>query len=598
MEMVAATEVNGVGEDITPPLRPLAYALHHSFLFSHCSSCFSPLPPNPFTSLYCSLSCSSSHSLLHFSSASHHLHLLLSNNPPAIPFHGETSDLRLALLLLLQIKHHQPLQQYDRICGLMSNRHKLLMSTDDDEFSTRIKTGARVMAAAIMMRDGAAFDFELSEECLLEEAVLCVVVTNAVEVQDSVGRSVGVAIYDISFSWINHSCSPNACYRFLPPESHGGGRRFLISPASSDGSEPIDLSANSELLRGSAESCGGPRLVVRSMKPIKKGEQVTIAYTDLLQPKELRQLDLWSKYRFTCCCCRCVAVPLASVDQCLQEISASNGRLLSHDVGVESFTEYIDDAIDDYISSNNAESCCKKLENALLNGFQYERLIIRLHPQHHLSLNCYTTLASAYKVRAMDENRLYALKMNRFSAAYSLLLAVLTHHLFLSESSLIKSVSYFWIGAGEAVLNLARSLVSNSGSDFPSCKCSRCGLIDMFEANIDHGHCPNKVLDISMDFLNCISDITRKVWKFLVHGNGYLEEVKDPVEFRWWETIKFVGNNGFNLEGIMEGQERDELFGLSGHCLLYGGILSNISGGHDSHLSRYVRRLVYDGDGK
>ncbi|KVI07255.1 hypothetical protein Ccrd_014426, partial [Cynara cardunculus var. scolymus] len=153
-----------------------------------------------------------------------------------------------------------------------------------------------------------------------------------------------------------------------------------------------------------------------------------------------------------------------------QEISASNGRLLSHDVGVESFTEYIDDAIDDYISSNNAESCCKKLENALLNGFQYERLII--------------------------------------------------------------------------------------------------------------------------------SDITRKVWKFLVHGNGYLEEVKDPVEFRWWETIKFVGNNGFNLEGIMEGQERDELFGLSGHCLLYGGILSNISGGHDSHLSRYVRRLVYDGDGK
>lgn len=29
----------------------------------------------------------------------------------------------------------------------------------------------------------------------------------------------------------------------------------------------------------------GPRLIVRSIKRIKKGEEVTVAYTDLLQPK-------------------------------------------------------------------------------------------------------------------------------------------------------------------------------------------------------------------------------------------------------------------------------------------------------------------------
>jgi hypothetical protein len=29
----------------------------------------------------------------------------------------------------------------------------------------------------------------------------------------------------------------------------------------------------------------GPRIVVRSIKRIKKGEEVTVAYTDLLQPK-------------------------------------------------------------------------------------------------------------------------------------------------------------------------------------------------------------------------------------------------------------------------------------------------------------------------
>lgn len=32
----------------------------------------------------------------------------------------------------------------------------------------------------------------------------------------------------------------------------------------------------------------GPRLIVRSIKAIKKGEELLIAYTDLLQPKVVR----------------------------------------------------------------------------------------------------------------------------------------------------------------------------------------------------------------------------------------------------------------------------------------------------------------------
>ncbi|KAI3747365.1 hypothetical protein L6452_09819 [Arctium lappa] len=150
--------------------------------------------------------------------------------------------------LLLQL-HIKPHQQYDIIHGLMTNHHKLLISTDDDELSTTIKTGVRAMAATMMMRDGAAVEFESSQErYLLEEVVLCLVITNVVEVQDRFGRFVGVAVYDVYFSWINHSCSPNACYRFLPSESYGGGERCLIRPASSVGCESIDLSTNSELL--------------------------------------------------------------------------------------------------------------------------------------------------------------------------------------------------------------------------------------------------------------------------------------------------------------------------------------------------------------
>lgn len=36
----------------------------------------------------------------------------------------------------------------------------------------------------------------------------------------------------------------------------------------------------------------GPRLIVRSIKRIKKGEDVTVAYTDLLQPKVCVKLML------------------------------------------------------------------------------------------------------------------------------------------------------------------------------------------------------------------------------------------------------------------------------------------------------------------
>lgn len=272
-----------------------------------------------------------------------------------------------------------------------------------------------------------------------------------------------------------------------------------------------------------------------------------------------------------------------------------------HNAGLESFTNCIDVAIDDYLSSNDAESCCMKLENALLNGLCYKQLTIRLHPQNHLSLNAYTTLASAYKFRANSIQHEHAatLNLNRsFSAAYSFLLAILTRHLYLSESSLIVSVSNFWIGAGESLLNLATMLESDSSSDLPKSKCSKCRLIDTFEAyRYDH----NMVLEISNEFLNCITDIIPKVWKFLVQGNDYLGVVKDPMNLRWFEILNAVGNNKCNVAGIVEGyagQERVELFGLGFHCLLYGGILSNIFGGHDSPLSGNVRSLLYRGQVK
>lgn len=71
------------------------------------------------------------------------------------------------------------------------------------------------MAEAMRMRDGGD---ELEEATAA--AALCAVLTNAVEVQDKSGLALGIAVYGgPGFSWINHSCSPNACYRIsLPSE--------------------------------------------------------------------------------------------------------------------------------------------------------------------------------------------------------------------------------------------------------------------------------------------------------------------------------------------------------------------------------------------
>ncbi|KAI8016341.1 Protein SET DOMAIN GROUP 41 [Camellia lanceoleosa] len=108
---------------------------------------------------------------------------------------------------------------------------------------------------------------------------------------------------------------------------------------------------------------------------------------------------------------------------------------------LSSETDYVDDAITEYLTFVNPNSCCEKLENLLIHGFldgQFEpkeeksKQQFWLHPLHHLSLSAYTTLASAYKTRAsyllalnpeMDELQLEAFDMSRTSAAYSLMLA-------------------------------------------------------------------------------------------------------------------------------------------------------------------------------
>lgn len=193
---ISAEDV-GIGVDLSPPLSPLTFSLYDSFLSSHCSSCFSLLPPTPPHSLYCSAACS----LVDDSP---------TVSPPDLSPILSTSDIRAALRLLNSISSSSAAASLPhRFGGLLTN-HRRLMA--DSSFSVAIRRAASFISAVLRSDRG---------NTVLEEAAICAVLTNAVEVQDRAGVALGIAVYGSRFSWINHSCSPNACYRFVisPPHS-------------------------------------------------------------------------------------------------------------------------------------------------------------------------------------------------------------------------------------------------------------------------------------------------------------------------------------------------------------------------------------------
>ncbi|CAI8593861.1 unnamed protein product [Vicia faba] len=354
--------------------------------------------------------------------------------------------------------------------------------------------------------------------------------------------------------------------------------------------------------------------------------------------KELRQSELWSKYRFICCCKRCSSLPFTYVDQSLQEISVSCRDLsglrsdykLFRDMADRRLTDSIEDVISEYLSVGDSASCCEKLEKILIQGLD-EQLEINegkshskftLHPLHHLSLNSYTTLTSAYKVRASDLlsddsktdlNQTEAFDMSRTSSAYSLLLAGAAHHLFAFESSLIASVANFWIGAGESLLTLTTnsgwSRFVNSDTKF---ECSKCSLVNRFRACILNGQIKSEDFEIvTNEFIHCVSDITHEIWGFLVYGCNFLKSCKDPVNFSWLmstknsedvaahdiENDKCYTHESGNSIGVRDEQAYNDhtlayIFQLGGHCLTYGGLLACICYGPNFHLVSHVQNIL------
>ncbi|XP_042471094.1 protein SET DOMAIN GROUP 41-like isoform X1 [Zingiber officinale] len=622
MEMQARKEV-GLAQDLIPPLPPLAAALHRRFFSSHCAGCFRPLEfPFPCAGCrgvthYCDASCCAADFPAHYSSGECHF-LRLHHE-------GDSSDIRAALRLLHFLESMGSLpspslpERPRRVAGLLaSDLDKVL--EEGGELAERITEGATLMSVA---RDRDRSQVTGGQEAVTTEEVLWAVITNAVEVHVNEVGALGVAVFGPGFSWFNHSCMPNACYRFeLAQRSGGCGayelESFLVSPAAAGlATESFNawISGENKLAHGFSNI--GPRVIVRSIKPIQKDEEVCITYIDLLEPKVRRHADLLEKYRFVCCCGRCRVASEMYMDFVLncdaRELSFNNYSNSTYP-NCEELADLFDQAMDEYRLHENPEACSKKLESMLYRSSVDQESQagekFKLHPLHHLSLNSYITLASAYRAQvfSMDEsNNTECLKLERAAVSYTLLLAGVVHHLFLSEPSLIAVTAHFLINAAESILVLLR--LPEWSFDKKLCK-SEIDLIichypkDMMEFSLD------KCRDASMRFLGSVSQILFKTWPYLTQDLTNLKNIDSPVNFNWLGS-KVLNPQCFashrELSDFIEKEcvedrylghrlikdQNTRLFQLALHCFIYGRYLASICYGPECYLVHHAENILH-----
>lgn len=325
----------------------------------------------------------------------------------------------------------------------------------------------------------------------------------------------------------------------------------------------------------------GPKVIVRSIKRIKSGEEITVSYIDLLQPTGLRQSDLWSKYRFICNCGRCAASPPAYVDSILEGVVALEHDELTtvghHDraATVGKMTSHINKAIDDFLSDDiDPATCCEKIEGVLHHGI-LDSSSLRLHPSHHAALHAYITLASAYRIRSIDsetDDFGRAFEMSRIGAAYSLFLAGVSHHLVSAELSFAISAANFWTRAGESLLELASKFLMESSGEYDDddVKCSKCLMLVENHGEIKENF--NQILKCAVTD----SDSSQVTWSFLIRGCPYLQNFKSSIDF------SFTGNH-CKREESKSVDQRVSILLLSFHCLLYADLLTDLCYGRKSH---------------
>uniref|UniRef100_A0A0E0P955 SET domain-containing protein n=1 Tax=Oryza rufipogon TaxID=4529 RepID=A0A0E0P955_ORYRU len=540
MGMRARESVN-MSEDLTQAIAPYATALHDASLQSHCSSCFHRIPaqsPHDMSCTmcgsvrYCCSDCLISDCEVHSSSGECCFFVKHLREASPSTLTEETSDIRAALRLLYSLETRglvssDSVSSSNRIGGLSASGIREVLE-EGGEIAEGVLEGSLLMLSARKSRMKNYVG--LSNGLTIEKVALWAVMTNSVEVQISEEQSLGIAVYGPSFSWFNHSCCPSASYRFvLVPQNEGctsNKPESCVVPVSK-GAAPDAWHAwqNEEAGFAHAQCKYGPRVVVRCTKPINKGDEVFITYIDLLQTRIV-------KY--------CYRIGLVKVQGLRQEELSPR--------------KYI------------------------------------LHPLHHISVSSFMILASAYRCSAFKsstdnlhgENCDFIFRMTKAAAAYSIVLAGATHHLFLSECSFVTLLSHFLLSTGQSILDFAECIKGETRKNMPEAIFSfaSCSTNSAKHDSVRY----NQFRSTCEKFGKPLLSLSLQCWPFLAQGLPCLEKIKNPIDFSWlgpaiFQAFQLSEEDSFNLSGkhapatLIE-QQKECILSLAVCCITYSKYLA------------------------
>ncbi|ONM17540.1 protein SET DOMAIN GROUP 41 isoform X2 [Zea mays] len=587
MEMRARESVS-MSKDLTGEITPFATALHDVFLHSHCSSCFTKLLPQTPCVMscmtccslrYCCSECLRADSVVHVSSGECCFFVdHLKRASPSYVTEG-TSDLRAALRLLCVLEIHglvspDSINHYSRIGGLSASGIEEALK-EGEVIAERILEGSLLMSSARKSRAQTCVIF--SDRLKLEKMALWAVIINSVEVQLSEGLALGVAVYGPSFSWFNHSCFPSASYR------------FVLAPRNEDCASQKSKS---------------------SVVPASKGVAADVWHAWQYEDHSTHGTSLRST--------RCIASPEPYTDLILncdvRDLDKAEAEGTVTPPAIENLGDVLQQAISEYTSNDDPEACCDMIEtmlsNRLVSGLKQEDISGRKHilqPLHHICLTAYMTLASAYRFRALSleeavrsdgENTDEFFRMAKAAAAYSLVLAGSTHHLFLSECSLMIPLSHFLLNTGQSLLYLVESIkgktrqnISEARLSFSSCPAS----------STDNDSPPYHVFRSTCEaFGKQMLSLSLRCWSFLVRGLPCLEKIKSPMEFSMPGTTIFQSvlseEDHANLSahepvGFTE-RQAGCILSLALCCITYCKYLATICYGPHHYLADHAKYLL------
>uniref|UniRef100_A0A0E0P954 SET domain-containing protein n=1 Tax=Oryza rufipogon TaxID=4529 RepID=A0A0E0P954_ORYRU len=543
MGMRARESVN-MSEDLTQAIAPYATALHDASLQSHCSSCFHRIPaqsPHDMSCTmcgsvrYCCSDCLISDCEVHSSSGECCFFVKHLREASPSTLTEETSDIRAALRLLYSLETRglvssDSVSSSNRIGGLSASGIREVLE-EGGEIAEGVLEGSLLMLSARKSRMKNYVG--LSNGLTIEKVALWAVMTNSVE---------------------NEGCTSNK------PES-------CVVPVSK-GAAPDAWHAwqNEEAGFAHAQCKYGPRVVVRCTKPINKGDEVFITYIDLLQT-------------------RCDARNLKSPHNAVT------------DPAIEDLDNNLQQAISEYSFLDDSKACCDVIESMLsenlMNDLQQEELSPRkyiLHPLHHISVSSFMILASAYRCSAFKsstdnlhgENCDFIFRMTKAAAAYSIVLAGATHHLFLSECSFVTLLSHFLLSTGQSILDFAECIKGETRKNMPEAIFSfaSCSTNSAKHDSVRY----NQFRSTCEKFGKPLLSLSLQCWPFLAQGLPCLEKIKNPIDFSWlgpaiFQAFQLSEEDSFNLSGkhapatLIE-QQKECILSLAVCCITYSKYLA------------------------